>query len=177
MTCPQRERSCELAHRSVFNNGKGNYMNAIDFIKQEHDKVLTILRDLETIQPFPGEYKNETNTFVKLQDAMTLHSAIMEECFYPTVNKIDGMRDLIKQTSRANTKIEQTISNLAFLSPVEKNFKNGLRLLKKDFEAQARLEELQMFPIVEQVLSKNELDIIGLQMEQIKNSRIFATAH
>lgn len=152
-------------------------MNAIDFIKHEHDEVLTILRDLETVEPFPSEYKNDANTFVKLQDAMTLHSALMEECFYPTVNKIDGMRDLIKQTSRANTKIEQTISNLAFLSPVEKNFKNGLRLLKKDFEAQARLEELQMFPIVEQVLSNSELEIIGQRMEQIKNSRVFVPVH
>jgi hypothetical protein len=152
-------------------------MNAIDFIKHEHDEVLSLLRDMETVQPFEAEDKKDRNTFVKLQDAMTLHSAIMEECFYPTVNKINGMRDLIKQTSRANMKIEQTISSLAFLSPVEKNFKTGLRLLKKDFEAQARLEELQMFPIVEQVLSTNELDIIGQRMEQVKNSRVFATVH
>lgn len=152
-------------------------MNAIDFIKHEHDEILTILRGLETIQPFEAEDRKNTPTLVRLQDTITLHSAIMEECFYPTISQINGMNNLVKQTSRANAKIEQTISSLANLSPAEAPFKNGLRVLKKDFEAQARLEELQMFPVVEQLLSKNQLDIIGQRMEQVKGSRIFEPTH
>jgi|GEM_PF-2821152 len=148
-------------------------MNAIDFIKLEHDEVLRLIGDLQSVESPEGGDRSHTTMFIKLQDALTTHSAVMKECFYPKVEKIHGPKDWLNRTEETNANIENMLTQMAGLSPIEKRFKRNLLELKSEFEEQARLEENKMIPLIEKLLSENELEIIGQRMEHVKTSRAF----
>lgn len=137
-------------------------MNAIDFLTKEHDQVRDMVAD---ISDESHQYTTKRKIFDHLAKNLLRHEKMEHKVWYPHFkNKLpDTVKHLIKEEHGAEKAIHK-LNELKSETAWEKHFLK----FKDDVEHHAAEEENELFPEVKKILSKTELDEIGLKMYEFK---------
>ncbi len=139
-------------------------MNAIKFLITEHDRVRKMLSDIDQ-----DSHRSETKRklFDELLQELLRHEKMEQTVWYPFLRVNKTLTDLIphliseeKSASKAMKAIEKITSQADW----EEKFSE----FRSDVEHHAKEEETKLFPHVENILSKDELEKIGKEMLQFK---------
>lgn len=137
-------------------------MNAIDFLKKEHEKVKKTLAEISE-----ESHRQETKLkmFSTLCSELIRHETMEHQVWYPHFKErlSKEVQHLIKEEKSAEKAIAQ-FSQVKDESTWEIKFEK----FKKDVLHHAEEEEQELFPEVAKLLSDNELEKIGLDMHQFK---------
>ncbi len=140
-------------------------MNAIELLKDDHDKVDKLFQKVKATEE--GEHEE---LFEKIKHELDAHAHIEEKIFYPRLKEEDELEDITLEGIEEHHQAKMFLRELASLSNDSEKFEPKLKVLMEDIEHHVMEEEGEMFPKVEKIIGKAELEELGKQMEEEKKN-------
>lgn len=143
-------------------------MDAITFLRQDHQSVLGLLETLDGAPSGSGAEASGLETVVNnLIIAESQHEAIEEQFFWPAVRDAigDGVADKAIEQEQAG---KQLLQRLEDGKPGEPDYHEALQEFVKAGREHIAYEQDVVWPQVERVLSREDLEKIGEKLEQAK---------
>lgn len=138
-------------------------MDAVSLLKSDHAEVKSMFSEFER----GGTGKHDL--YVKIRDALKMHTTIEEEIFYPACE--GKMRDLVGEARQEHKTVDGLLAELGKIQAEDVRFDELMREVIKDVEHHAGEEESEMFPRAQEMLGMDELNRLGEQMQQRKGGR------
>lgn len=144
-------------------------MDAITLLKNDHRKVEKIFSEIEKGNG------NRQQLFTELKNELEVHAEIEEQLFYPAVRDAKQTHDIVLESFQEHAQVKKVLADLASTDKKTEDWLAGLKVLMEDVQHHVGEEENELFPKVkDKVLSKEELDDLGVRMEELKTSRLAA---
>lgn len=143
-------------------------MDAITFLRQDHKSVLGLFESLDGAPSGSGAEASGLETVVNnLIIAESQHEAIEEQFFWPAVRKAigDGIVDKAIEQEQAGKKLLQRLEDG---KPGEPDYHEALQEFIKAGREHIAYEQDVVWPQVELVIDREELEKIGEKLEQAK---------
>ncbi len=131
-------------------------------LKEDHRKVEQMMKQIER-----GSQKQWEEQFVGLRDALQEHFQIEEKYFYPKLQEIDEMEELIGDALEEHQEAKDFLAQLEDIEDREE-WQETFQEMQKGIHHHIRDEEKKIFPKCTQVLSEQQLKQIGEQCAQAK---------
>jgi len=135
-------------------------MNAIDLLEQQHREVEKLFKKIEKAGPDEKE-----QLFDELADSLAVHAAIEEQHFYPAT-KDARTEELLQEAVEEHLSVKRIIADLLEMEPDDAQFDAKIKVLQEQVEHHVEEEEGELFPKVQKLHSKDELEDLGVLMEQ-----------
>jgi len=144
--------------RSTFNTeGK---MKATTLLKEDHDKVMDLIRQLKSAR------KNKMELVAEIEKEIQIHSECEETIFYPEMKKIDS--ELIAESLEEHHQVDLVLAELKEMTGEEGElFDAKVTVLEEMLKHHMEEEEGEMFPKAEKEL-KDQLEELGAEIEYFK---------
>jgi hypothetical protein len=151
-------------------------MNAIQFLKNEHEKAKQAFGD---IQGASGGQRAEL--WAKLEPELKAHEEIEEVALYGPVAQEVGAKDQTLNEWQEHhheevTEAEALIEEIDGLDPTADEWMDKVEELKETLEHHIQEEEGNIWPRIEQVWNRSKLEHAGQQMETLKREKISRAA-
>lgn len=151
-------------------------MNALDLLKQDHDKVRDLLTQL--VNTTEQAAKKRPELLAKIEQELHVHTQIEEEIFYPAFLKAAKNKDderLYHEALEEHRAVEdQVMPDLKQSDPSSTEFSGQAKVLKELVEHHASEEEDEMFKHARKLISKTELEQLGEEME-VRKKQLMAS--
>lgn len=140
-------------------------MNAIDFLRKEHDKVRRMLADISD-----NSHRHETKLkmFNTLCHDLLRHEEMEHQVWYPHFRNNSLLKQEVRHLLSEEKNAEKAIRELDNID-TEQAWEVKFAKFKKAVEHHAYEEEHDLFPEVERILTKEELNTIGKKMSEFKH--------
>jgi len=135
-------------------------VNAIDLLKQQHREAKELFEKIEKAGPDEKE-----RLFDRLADALAVHAAIEEQHFYPAT-KDSRTEELLQEAVEEHLSMKRIIADLLEMEPDDAQFDAKITVLREQVEHHVEEEENELFPEVRKIHSKDQLEDLGVLMEQ-----------
>jgi len=151
-------------------------MNAIQFLKNEHEKAKQAFGD---IQGATGGQRAEL--WAKLEPELKTHEEIEEVALYRPVAQEVGTKDqTLKEWQEHHheevTEAEALIEEIDGLDPSADEWMDKIEELKETLEHHIQEEEGNIWPRIEQAWDRSKLEHAGQQMQTLKREKISRAA-
>lgn len=141
-------------------------MNALQLLKQDHDKVKKLLKEAdETTEP---GVKTREELIGKIKQELTIHEILEEEIVYPAFEKQAKMKDIVLEGYEEHHVVDTIMSELLATDFSDETWAAKLSVMKENIEHHIEEEEGEMFKKARQIFSSEELDVLGRQIEARK---------
>jgi hemerythrin-like domain-containing protein len=141
-------------------------MNAFQLLKEDHKKVDGLFQQLESTTE--RAVKTRQELFGKLKEELDLHTDIEEKIFYPAIKQAHETREITLEGFEEHHVVKMLLKELDDMSVDSEQWTAKLKVLKENVEHHVEEEENEMFQKARQVLSEEEIDNLGTQMEEAK---------
>lgn len=145
--------------------------DAIGMLTEDHREVEELFKKYEAL----GERANDKKKKIADQIcmALTLHSTIEEEIFYPAVREAGNeTEDLVDEAVVEHASAKELIAQLQEMDPKDELYDAKVKVLSEQIEHHVKEEEKEMFPKAK----KAKLDLVGLGDEMaMRKDEIAAT--
>jgi hemerythrin superfamily protein len=135
-------------------------VNAIELLEQQHREVEKLFAKIEKAK---SDEKEEL--FDEIADSLAVHAAIEEQHFYPAT-KDARTEELLQEAVEEHLAVKRIIADLLEMTPDDAQFDAKIKVLKEQVEHHVEEEEEELFPKVKKLRSKDELEDLGILMEQ-----------
>ncbi|HDZ56273.1 MAG TPA: hemerythrin domain-containing protein [Pseudomonas xinjiangensis] len=146
-------------------------MNAIDMLKEDHQKVLKLLEDITDTTE--RAVKKRTELLSQIETELKIHTTIEEEDFYPAYKQAGSKSEtkMYHEAIEEHRAVEALVlPDLLTTDPGTLQFSGRVKVLKELLEHHIEEEESEMFTEAAELLSKDELNVLGEQMAAKKKS-------
>src|SRR4030081_786208 len=137
-------------------------MDAIQLLKDDHRKVEKIFSDLE------NKRDDRRALFPDLDRGLSIHAEIEEKVFYPAARVAEPTRDLVLESIEEHKQIKMVLADLEKTDMRTAEWAADLKVLKEDVMHHVGEEEKELFPKIQKILSKEQLEDLGTRMEELK---------
>jgi iron-sulfur cluster repair protein YtfE (RIC family) len=140
-------------------------MNVIDLLKEDHDIVDALFKQVEATPPSRHEA-----LFKRIKGELDTHAHVEETIFYPTLQKRGNkdLVDIVKEGFEEHKQIKMFLAELDGKTSKNQQFDAKLKVLIEDTRHHVKEEENEMFPMVEEQFNFDELDKLGAEIEAEK---------
>ncbi|WNG40460.1 hemerythrin domain-containing protein [Archangium violaceum] len=137
-------------------------MDAIELLTQQHREVDELFEKFEKA----GEGKDELlmDLFVRIADNLAAHAVIEEKIFYPSVY-VGPTADKLQEAVEEHLSVKRVIADLLDMDPSDVQFKAKMKVLQELVEHHVEEEEKDLFKSVKKLMTKEELAVMGEQLE------------
>ncbi len=144
-------------------------MNALELLKQDHQKVKQLLTSAKEARD-----KNEQKKlFREIKTELDTHARIEEAIFYPAVQEQEELKGMVLESLEEHRQVKTLLRELSRVTAGSDKFKAKLKVLADNVEHHAEEEEEgKMFPKVRKVFNSSELDELGQELEAAKTKRL-----
>jgi hemerythrin superfamily protein len=136
-------------------------VNAIELLKTQHGEVKTLFKKIEK-----AEDDEKLDLFEQLADDLAVHATIEEKHFYPAT-KNARTEELLQEAVEEHLSVKRLIADLLEMSPDDAQFDAKVAVLKEQVEHHVEEEENELFPKVQKMLKAEELEDLGVIMEDM----------
>jgi len=142
-------------------------MNGISILKNDHAVVRNLFKDLKTSND--STFRRSTlNTMVK---ELSQHAAVEEQVLYPTIRQLSSFGASEADSSiKAHQAIKELLDKLDKMGPSAPEFDQTMSILVQDFNEHTNEEETAVFPHLEQHLSQQDLEDLGVIVNSLKSA-------
>lgn len=144
-------------------------MNAIDLLEKQHKEVETLFKKIEKAE---GDEKRAL--FEELADSLAVHATIEEKQFYPSAMSA-RTEDVLHEAVEEHLSAKRIIADLLECEPSDPQFDAKISVLKEQILHHVEEERSELFPKVRKLLSRDELDDLGLVMEDLADELMQGT--
>ena len=147
-------------------------MNALDRLKQDHDKVRELASRFETAQETDDNEKMRSLA-EQICAELEVHAAIEEAVFYPAVRELDDdkLTELVAESIEEHHVVKTLVKEIMSLAASsDEKLAAKTTVLIENVEHHASEEEDEMFPLVRQKMSEETLVELGRELESAKSN-------
>jgi len=143
-------------------------MTATELLKEDHQKALNLIVELEAAEHQVGTDPTYTDTFNHLNELLMMHTFIEEKVFYQAMKEFDESRELVRDYRKRDKEFEKLLSQLSTVAPNAEEFQETLSDLRGSVERHIDEEENELFPLAEEFCEQGELQEMGRRMRELK---------
>ena len=136
--------------------------HAIAILKKDHDTVKELFEKFENTDSSAEKEK----IIAKAVKELKVHAAIEEKHFYPATRSA-RTEDLLQEAVEEHLSVKRIIADLLEMDPAEAQFDAKIKVLQEQVEHHVEEEEEDLFPKARKLLSEDELDDLGVVMEDM----------
>lgn len=143
--------------------------NAIDMLKEDHDKVRKLLKELT--ETTARAEKKRRELLEKIEQELQVHTHIEEEIFYPAfkaAGKSEHEKMYFEAMEEHRAVDDLVLPDLRKTEPTSEKFSGRAKVLRELIEHHADEEEEEMFAKARKSMSREELEELGEQMARAK---------
>jgi hemerythrin superfamily protein len=137
-------------------------MDAIELLTQQHEEVDELFEKFE--KAIEKGDDSVMDLFVRIADNLAAHAVIEEKIFYPNVY-VGPTADKLAEAVEEHLSLKRVIADLLDMDPVDAQFKAKMKVLQELVEHHVEEEEQDLFKSVKKLMTKEELNLLGDQME------------
>jgi hemerythrin superfamily protein len=137
-------------------------MNAIDLLEQQHREVKTLFKKFAKAQA----RAEKRRLFEQIADDIAVHTAIEEKHFYPAT-KSARSGDSLQEAVEEHLQAKRLITDLLEMDVDDSQFDAKMIVLREEIDQHVEEEESELFPKVEKLLADDELEDLGMVMEDL----------
>ena len=141
-------------------------MNAFQLLKEDHQKVSGLFQQLEPTTE--RAEKTRTELFAKLKEELDIHAKIEESVLYPAIKQAAETREIVLEGFEEHHVIKMLLKELEAMPVDTEQWSAKLKVLQENVEHHVEEEEGEMFQKARQVLSEDDINRLGAQMEEMK---------
>jgi hemerythrin-like domain-containing protein len=134
-------------------------LNAIEFLKHQHREVEELFEKFECAQG-----SQQQSIADAIADKLAVHAAIEEQHFYPAT-RTARTEDLLREAVEEHLSAKRVIADILDSDPSDPQFSAKVNVLKEQIEHHVKVEETQLFPKVQKLFSKDELEDLAVVMQ------------
>ena len=143
-------------------------MDAIQFLKQEHQKAKTAFENVLTAAP-----ESRGQLWAKLQPELEAHEEMEDTCLYEPLSRDVGktdsaLADWRKKHQAEVDNVEGLIKEVGTLDPKDASWLTKLEAVHASLEGHIREEEQDIFPRISKVWNEAKLEKAGTEMKEMK---------
>ena len=143
-------------------------MNALELLKEDHQTVKELFEQAEGTE----DEKVKRKLFAEIQAELDTHARIEETIFYPAMEKHDELKDMVLESLEEHKQIKTLLKEIDNLKSGSEKFEPKLKVLMENVEHHAEEEEEgKMFPKIRDIVSEEDLEALGQELEAAKNKR------
>lgn len=143
-------------------------MNALTLLKQDHGNVE------ELFQRFEVAKADDTDELARVRDLvlthLSRHAAVEEQVFYPAIRERlgDETAATVLEGLEEHHLVKLALTELEKLAPTHERFRAKFTVLIENVRHHVEDEENDMFPLVRDAFTVEELNTMGETMENAK---------
>lgn len=140
-------------------------MDALQVLKQDHDKVRGLFEEFRTAADADdGAKMGELAS--QIFHELEVHTTIEERVFYPAVRDAGGgeLDELTDESNEEHHVVDLLIEEVKSLSPSDDRFKAKMTVMMENVEHHASEEEDEMFPEVRELMDATRLQELGQEL-------------
>ena len=141
-------------------------MTAFQLLKEDHQKVSGLFQQVEPTTE--RAEKTRTELFAQIKEALDIHARIEETIFYPSIKRAAVTREIVLEGFEEHHVVKMLLKELEALPVDTEQWTAKLKVLQENVEHHVEEEEGEMFQSARQVLTEDEINRLGAQMEQMK---------
>ncbi len=145
-------------------------MDALSLLKEDHQKVKKLMGEIEKTTERGTKTREEL--FTKLVNELTVHEKIEEQIFYPRVKEqatTKKVEEMIAESYEEHHFVDTVKAELEDTPFEAEEWAAKFKVMKENVEHHAfEEEEEKLFPKVQKIFSKDELEEMGTEMEELK---------
>ncbi|HWO40773.1 MAG TPA: hemerythrin domain-containing protein [Candidatus Eisenbacteria bacterium] len=142
-------------------------MDALELLSQDHKKVKELFHQAEE-----AEQKKQQQIFEQIKAELETHTHIEETVFYPAVQKHEELKDMVLESIEEHKQVKTLLREMDNLASDSEKFEPKLKVLMENVEHHAEEEEEgKMFPKLRKLMSRQELEQLGQELESAKGHR------
>ncbi|MCH8684527.1 hemerythrin domain-containing protein [Pedomonas mirosovicensis] len=126
----------------------------MQFLKQDHRRVDELFSQFEEAK----DGRTRASIMRRIAQALTVHTQIEEELFYPAARAEMGDHDLLNEAQVEHDSVKRLIAEIEGMRPSEHLYKAKITVLKEYVKHHVKEEERELFPLVK----KTDLDLSAL---------------
>ncbi len=149
-------------------------MNAIDLLEEDHRKVKKMLAEGE--ETTERAEVTRSDLYATLRREMETHERIEEEIFYPALKVHPKARDIVLEGFEEHHVVDEIMSELGETDVTDETWAAKFKVMKESIEHHIEEEEGEMFPKARQAFEKDELEVLGARMLELKQLSLQETA-
>ena len=144
----------------------GHGGNVIDELTTDHREVEELFGKIEAL---PAGHKDRKLYADQATIELVRHSVAEEQFLYPFVaERLPGGKELQSEELEDHAAVERTLKELEGMSGDNVDFVPALRRLMTEVRAHVQDEETQLFPLLQQQCSEEELQDLGQKLAVAK---------
>jgi hemerythrin-like domain-containing protein len=144
-------------------------MDIYKLLKQDHDAVKAIFKDLEATSEQASQ-KRET-LFAELNTELTLHALAEEKLLYPLLKDAEESRELTLEAVEEHKVVKKLLKELEAGDKASEQWLAKLKVLKENVEHHVEEEEGELFKKAKKVISSEEAELLGDEVEDFKEEQ------
>ena len=126
-------------------------MNAITLLKEDHERAMELIDQIETL----GENGLQAaDLFGQLKEALSLHTEMEENVFYPALSQFEETKDLVEEAYRTHQEVDDFVADISNLPPRDEEFLDQIAELRERIENHVGEEEDVLFPKLKSFLGR-----------------------
>lgn len=141
-------------------------MNAFELLKADHRKVEDIFAKLE--ETTERAVKTREELFLKLKTELEIHTQIEEEILYPVLKEAADTREITFEAYEEHNVAKQLLLEMEGLPVDSEEWMAKCKVLQENIEHHVEEEEEEMFKMAEEVLTTEQIEEIGTQLQAEK---------
>ena len=141
-------------------------VDALTLLKRDHDKMKTLLKELEPTTE--RAVKTREELFRRIKSELIVHEIIEEEIFYPTLKQHPKAKDIVLEGYEEHNVVDTIMGELEGLSVEDETWGAKAKVMIENIEHHIEEEEGEMFEKARQVFDREELEELGKAMETRK---------
>ncbi|MCW2601089.1 MAG: hypothetical protein JWM02_2918 [Frankiales bacterium] len=142
--------------------------DAIALLKNDHKEVEKLFKQFEKLGD--TAYVSKRNVVDEIIKELSIHAAIEEQYFYPTVReKAPDIQDEVLEGLEEHHIVKWVLSELEDMDAQHERFDAKVTVLIESVRHHVEEEEGEMFPVVRQAMGRKALQELGVLMETGKH--------
>jgi hemerythrin superfamily protein len=143
-------------------------MNALTFLKQEHQNVEALFKRFEDAGSNATKTKGQIAQ--KIIEHLSIHAAIEEQVFYPAVQSLPGMEDMVLEALEEHHGAKMFLMELEKLPPTFERYDAKMKVLMEQVRHHVQEEEEELFPQVREAMSVQQLEELGERLQKARET-------
>jgi hemerythrin superfamily protein len=140
-------------------------MNALELLKQDHQKVKKLFEQAEDSEAGTEQKR----IFRQIKTELETHARIEEAVFYPAMQKHQELKEMVREALEEHNQVKSLLKEMENVVDDSEKFESKLQMLMEDVEHHAEEEEEgKMFPKVREIVDRPTLDKLGQELEAAK---------
>ena len=142
-------------------------MNALTLLKEDHDRVKKMLAEGE--ETTERAEKTRTELYMRLKSDLQIHERMEEEILYPALKEQPKSEDIAYEGFEEHHVVDEIFAELEQTPVDSPEWTAKFKVAKENLEHHIEEEEGEMFRVTRQLFSDDELEQMGMRMQEIKD--------